>query len=376
MNPLIELQAYGQSFWYDNIRRKFLRDGSIQRLINEDGLRGITANPSIFAKAIENGDEYGAQINALVSKGADPEEIYKALMLSDIQLACDLFSDIFKQSGGTDGFVSLEVSPHLSDRTKETVDEAHAWFAAVARPNLMIKVPATAAGIPAIRQLISEGINVNITLMFSMAHYEAVVQAYLDGLAHFMESGGDGKKVASVASYFVSRVDTVVDRKLAVLNDSAAELLKGRIAVANSKLVYQRFKEVFLGAAFDRLRAAGGSPQRLLWASTSTKNPEYPDTMYVDELIGPQTINTMTPSTIDAYRDHGHPGNTLEEGIEEAQLMLNTLAALGINLDDVTDQLQENGIKSFTQAYDQLIAYLNRKAQTTVVAKGCATRFP
>ena len=368
MNPLIELQAYGQSFWYDNIRRKFLKDGTIQKLITDDGLRGITANPSIFARAIESGDEYDAQIMALAGKGADPDEAYKALILADIQLACDLFAETYQKSGGADGYVSLEVSPHLSEKTEETIDEARDWFAAVERPNVMIKVPATAAGIPAIRQLISEGINVNITLMFSVSHYEAVAQAYLDGLARFLKNGGDGRKVASVASFFVSRVDTAVDKKLAALNDPAAEPLKGKIAIANSKIVYQRFKEFFLGDAFARLRAAGGSPQRLLWASTSTKNPDYPDTMYVDELIGAQTINTMTPGTIDAFREHGHPGNTLEKGIEEAQLVLDNLAELGINLDDVTEQLQVDGITAFTQAYDELIVCLNRALQTTAVA--------
>lgn len=361
MNPLIELQAYGQSFWYDNIRRKFLKDGTIQKLITDDGLSGITANPSIFAGAIESGDEYEAQIMALAGVRTDPNQVYKALILADIQLACDLFSETYQKSDGTDGYVSLEVSPHLSRRTEETIDEARDWYAAVERPNVMIKVPATSAGIPAIRQLISDGININITLMFSMSHYEAVAQAYVDGLTHFLEKGGDPRKVASVASFFVSRVDTAVDRKLAALDDPAAEALLGKSAIANSKLVYQRFKELFLGDAFAELRAAGARPQRLLWASTSTKNPDYPDTMYVDELIGAQTINTMSPATIDAFRDHGHPGNTLEEGIEEAQLVLGNLEELGINLDDVTEQLQVDGIRAFTQSFDVLISTLTSK---------------
>lgn len=368
MNPLIELQAYGQSFWYDNIRRKFLKDGTIQKLITDDGLRGITANPSIFAKAIKSGDEYEAQIMALAAKGAAPNEIYKALILSDIQLACDLFTETYQKSSGADGYVSLEVSPHLSEKTEETIDEAHDWFAAVERPNVMIKVPATAAGIPAIRQLISEGINVNITLMFSMSHYEAVAQAYLDGLATFLKNGGDAQNVVSVASFFVSRVDTAVDKKLAALNDPAAERLKGKVAIANSKIVYQRFKEIFHGDTFARLRASGGSPQRLLWASTSTKNPDYPDTLYIDELIGAQTINTMAPVTIDAFRDHGRLRNTLEEGVEEAQLVLDSLERLGINLDSVTQQLQLDGIRAFTQSYDELIADLNSVLQPTAVA--------
>lgn len=361
MNPLIELQAYGQSFWYDNIKRKFLKDGTIQQLITDDGLRGITANPSIFARAIESGDEYDAQIMALAGKGTDPDGVYKALILADIQLACDLFSEMYQKSGGADGYVSLEVSPHLSDRTEETIDEARDWFAAVERPNVMIKVPATSAGIPAIRQLISDGINVNITLMFSMSHYEAVAQAYIDGLTHFLEKGGDPGKVASVASFFVSRVDTSVDRKLAALDDPAAEALLGKSAIANSKLVYQRFKELFLGDAFAELRAAGARPQRLLWASTSTKNPDYPDTMYIDELIGAQTINTMPPATIDAFRDHGRLGNTLEEEVEEAQLVLVKLGELGIDLHSVTEQLQCDGIKAFARSFDGLLTTLASK---------------
>ena len=361
MNPLIELQAYGQSFWYDNIRRKFLRDGTIQSLIDDDGLRGMTSNPSIFEKAIGGSDDYDEQMRALVTQGADASAIYEALALADIQAACDLFAEVYDESGGGDGFVSLEVSPHLARDTEATVAEARRLFAVVGRPNVMIKVPATPEGVPAIRQLISEGINVNITLMFSMNHYEAVAQAYVDGLTQLLENGGNPEKVASVASFFVSRVDTAVDKKLAALDDPAAEALMGKVAVANSKIVYQRFKEIFHGDVFAQLQAAGAGRQRLLWASTSTKNRNYPDTLYIDELIGPETVNTMPPETIEAFRDHGRVDNTLEQGIEEARLLLDNLAELQIDLDEITEQLQADGVEAFANSFDGLMQTIAEK---------------
>jgi transaldolase len=364
MNPLVELHAYGQSFWYDNIQRKFLRDGTLHSLIDEDGLRGMTSNPSIFEKAIGHSDDYDAQIRELVVNGADTAAIYEALALADIQAACDLFADLYAQSDGGDGFVSLEVSPHLARDTAGTISEAKRLFAAVGRPNLMIKVPATPEGIPAIRQLIGEGININITLMFSMAHYEAVAQAYIEGLSHLLENGGDPAKVASVASFFVSRVDTAVDKKLAALNDPAAEALLGKTAIANSKIVYRRFKEIFHGDAFQKLRAAGAARQRLLWASTSTKNPDYPDTLYIDELIGPETVNTMPPKTIEAFRDHGTLANKLEQDLDQAQLVLDNLAELQINLDEVTEKLQEDGVVAFANSFDALMATIGAKKET------------
>jgi transaldolase len=364
-NPLVELHAFGQSFWYDNIRRKFLHDGSLQRMIDEDGLRGMTSNPSIFQKAIAGSEDYDEQMQALVSQGEDTTGIYEALALDDIQAACDLFANLYAESGGGDGFVSLEVSPHLAGDTEGTIAEARRLFAAVKRPNVMIKVPATPEGIPAIRQLIGEGINVNITLMFSMAHYEAVARAYLDGLQMLLDNGGDPQKVASVASFFVSRVDSAVDKKLAALNDAAAEVLMGKVAIANSRLVYQRFKEIFHAEAeqFTQLQEAGASVQRLLWASTSTKNPDYPDTMYIDELIGPETVNTMPPDTIEAFRDHGRLANTLEKDVEEAQLTLDNLAELGIDLDEITEQLQDDGVDAFAKSFDELMAAIEAKRQ-------------
>lgn len=364
MNKLIELQAYGQSFWYDNIRRRFLQDGTLRQLIQVDGLRGMTSNPSIFEKAIGESDDYDEQIQNLVTAGADTHTIYEALALADIQTACDLFAGLYAETGGGDGYVSLEVSPYLARETEATIAEARRLFAAVNRPNVMIKVPATAQGIPAIRQLLGEGINVNVTLMFSLAHYEAVAQAYLDGLTQWLESGGDPARVASVASFFVSRVDSAIDKRLAALNDPAAEALMGQAAVANSRLVYQRFKQIFHGPAFDHLRAAGAPVQRLLWASTSTKNPRYPDTLYVDELIGPETVNTMPPQTIDAFRDHGRLAFTLEKDLGRAQLLMDNLEELGIRLADVTEQLQVEGVAAFAKSFDGLLAAIENKVST------------
>lgn len=361
MNPLIELQAFGQSFWYDNIRRKFLADGTLQKLIDEDGLRGMTSNPTIFEQAIGRSDDYDAQIDELVVGGRDTNAIYEALALADIQMACDLFADVYAQTAGLDGYVSLEVSPHLAADTAQTIAEARRLFAVVGRPNVMIKVPATPEGLPAIRQLISEGINVNITLMFSLAHYEAVARAYIDGLGTVLENGGDPTRVASVASFFVSRVDSAVDKKLGELNDPAAEALMGKTAVANSKIVYQRFKEIFHGPEFARLQAAGAPVQRLLWASTSAKNPAYPDTLYVDELIGRQTVNTMPPKTIEAFRDHGRVSPSLERDVEEAQLVLDNLLELGIDLGEITEHLQRDGVVAFAKSFDSLMATLQDK---------------
>jgi transaldolase len=367
-NPLVELYAYGQSFWYDNIRRQFLDDGTIAALIAEDGLRGITSNPSIFESAIARSEDYDDQIAALVGDGAGTETIYEALVLADIQAACDLFASLYEESQGGDGFVSLEVSPHLAHNTAETITEARRLFRAVDRPNVMIKVPATPEGIPAIRRLIGEGINVNITLMFSMAHYEAVAQAYIDGLRKWLDGGGDPHQVASVASFFVSRVDTAVDKQLAELNDPAATALMGKAAIANSRLVYQRFKEIFRGrsGAFAELAESGALAQRLLWASTSTKNPDYRDTLYVEELIGPDTVNTMPPATVDAFRAHGVVAYTLEKALDEAREVLDHLAELQIDFENITEQLQVEGVAAFTKSFDSLLAAIDAKREEMI----------
>jgi transaldolase len=366
MNPLVQLHVHGQSFWYDNIQRRLLLDGTLQAMIDDDGLRGLTSNPTIFQKAVGESGDYDEQIQAMARSTDDVTAIYEALALADIRAACDLFQALYDESDGADGFVSLEVSPHLAQDTDGTLLEARRLFTAVNRPNVMIKVPATPAGIPAIRQLIGEGINVNVTLMFSMAHYEAVARAYIDGLQQWLAQGGDTEAVASVASFFVSRVDTAVDKRLAALNDAAAQALAGQAAVANSRLVYRRFQELFHGEQFEALRAVGAPVQRLLWASTGTKNPAYPDTLYIDELIGPETVTTMPPHTLAAFRDHGRVANTLAREVDEARLLLDNLAELGIDMDQITEQLQEEGVRAFAASFDDLLA--------TVAAKAAALR--
>ncbi|MCA9982392.1 MAG: transaldolase, partial [Anaerolineales bacterium] len=304
------------------------------------------------------------QLKTLVAEGADTNIIYEALVINDIQAACDHFIGLYETSGRSDGFVSLEVSPHLAHNTAGTIEEARRLYQTVNRPNVMIKVPATAEGIPAIETLISEGINVNITLMFNMSHYEAVSQAYLNGLQKLLADGGDPTKVASVASFFVSRVDTAVDAALEALNDPAAQELRGQTAIANAKVVYQRFQEIFYGdAKFEALRQAHAAPQRLLWASTSTKDPAYPDTLYVDELIGTETVNTMPPATMDAFRDHGTLGKTLTQDVAQAQQVLDSLQKLGIDLHAITEKLQEDGVVAFEESFDDLMNAIESKVQ-------------
>jgi len=362
MNPLVELHDYGQSFWYDNIQRKLLQDGTLQRLIADDGLRGMTSNPSIFEKAIGSSDDYDEQMKELAAAGTGTTAVYEALAIRDIQAACDLFAELYVSSEREDGYVSLEVSPYLARDTAGTVAEARRLHTAVNRPNLMIKVPATPQGIPAIRQLIGAGINVNVTLMFSMAHYEAVAGAYIDGLRDLVAAGGDPRKVASVASFFVSRVDTAVDAQLEKLADETAAGLMGKTAVANSKIVYQRFKDLFHGPAFADLAAAGAPVQRLLWASTSTKNPAYSPTLYVDELIGPQTVSTIPPNTVETFRQSGTVANTLESDVPAAQNVLDSLARLHIDLGQVTEQLQDDGVTAFANSFTQLMETIAAKS--------------
>jgi transaldolase len=375
MNPLVELHAFGQSFWYDNFRRKFLTDGTLRNLIEQDGLRGMTSNPTIFEAAIGKSDDYDEQITRLAGEGTTVDAVFETLMLDDIRAACDLFAPVYLETKGGDGFVSLEVSPHLANDTEGTIHEARRLNQAVGRPNVMIKVPATPEGIPAIRDLTGEGVNVNITLMFNMAHYEAVAQAYIDGLREWIARGGDPRPErtprppTSVASYFVSRVDTIVDKRLAELDDPAAAALMGKTAIANSRLVYQRYKEIFRSdeGAFADLAAAGAPVQRLLWASTGTKNPAYSDTLYIDELIGPDTITTMPPATIEAFRDHGTLAYTLEKDLDEAQLVFDHLAELRVDVNGLTEQLQVDGVAAFVKSFDSLMATIaaKRDALTT-----------
>jgi len=357
MTKLHELAHLGQSIWLDFIRRSFITSGKMQELIDL-GVRGVTSNPAIFEKAIAHSDDYDDQLEELVVAGKSVEEVYEALAMQDIASAADLFRPVYDESGGADGFVSLEVSPTLAHNTLATLAEARRLYSALGRPNVMIKVPATPAGIPAIEQLISEGININITLMFSMAHYEAVAEAYIKGLERLAASGGDVSRVGSVASFFVSRVDSKLDPKLQA---AGAPELVGAIAIANTKLVYQRFKEIFSGERWQRLADMGARVQRPLWASTSTKNPDFPDTLYVDTLIGPHTVNTLPPETLDAFLDHGVVAITVEDDLDEARRQIERLAELGIDLHLVGEELQQEGVEKFVQPFEALLQTIGRK---------------
>lgn len=374
-SPLLDLQHQGQSVWCDSISRSLLDSGELRRMIAEDGLRGVTSNPSIFENAIDGGADYDREIRTMAGAGFSAERIYEELAIQDIQAAADQFRALFEATGGGDGYVSLEVSPHLAHRTRETVEEARRLWKAVARPNLMIKVPATPAGMPAIRQLLGEGINVNVTLMFSMEHYLQVAEAYLQGI-EILAASGRSARVASVASFFVSRVDTVVDKLLQETGSRAGgaaekercRALQGRAAVANARLVYGKFEEIFGGSRFLGLKRRGFRVQRPLWASTSTKNPRYRDLLYVESLIGPDTVNTMPLGTLAAFRDHGVARATLDENLEEARQTFVGLRELGVDMDAVTLKLQEDGVRLFADAFDRLLVSIRSKQQAILSA--------
>lgn len=352
-----DLNQLGQSIWYDNIRRALLDSGELATLI-EQGIRGVTSNPSIFEKAIAGSNDYDEQLQQLVDEGKTIQEIYEALVLDDIRRTADLLRPIYDGSNGLDGYISLEVSPTLAHDTEGTIAEAQRFFKALNRPNVMIKVPATAAGIPAIQRLISSGINVNVTLIFSLEHYEATANAYIEGLATLAANGGDISKIASVASFFVSRVDGAVD---STLKELANTDLQGKIAIANSKIAYARFKEIFSGDRWNALAHQGAQVQRVLWASTSVKDPQYPDTLYIDQLIGVNTVNTVPPATLNALMDHGTATITLDTGLDEAREQLSQLEVLNIDLNKVTQKLQDDGVLSFAQAFENLMASIAGK---------------
>jgi transaldolase/glucose-6-phosphate isomerase len=362
MTKLHELAGLGQSIWYDNIRRALLDSGDLQVLIDA-GVTGVTSNPSIFEKAIAGSADYDEALAALVTEGKAAQEIYEALAVEDIQRAADLLRPVYDGTSGVDGYVSLEVSPNLAHDTEGTIAEARRLYSLLDRPNVMIKVPATAAGIPAIEALIGQGINVNVTLIFSMDHYAAVAGAYIAGLEHLAASGGDLSKVASVASFFISRVDTAVDQSLEELQSplSNVQSLTGKIAIANAKAAYARFGEMFSSERWERLASRRARVQRPLWASTSAKNPLYPDTLYVDALIGPDTVNTVPPATLSAFMDHGSVALTLESGLEEARGHLAELAGLGISLEAITQRLQEDGVTAFAKSFASLVASVEDK---------------
>jgi transaldolase / glucose-6-phosphate isomerase len=364
-NPLKELLDYGQSMWLDYIRRDLFTTGKLKQMIADDGLRGMTSNPSIFEKAIADSSLYDDQLKSLASRNdLDATGRYEQIAIRDIQTAADILHPVYVESNFRDGYVSLEVSPYLARKTRETMDEARRLWKTVQRENVMIKVPGTGEGIPAIRQLISEGININVTLLFAQEVYEKVAEAYIAGLEDLARKGGDLKKMAGVASFFISRIDTLVD---SLLNDrikktsdaTGQALLKsllGKVAIANGKLTYQRYERIFSGPRWQALATRGAQTQRVLWASTSTKNPAYRDVIYVEELIGPATVNTMPPATIDAFRDHGRVRKSLTEDVPGAQKVMDDLARAGISIQEVTDKLTDDGVKLFADAFDKLLA--------------------
>ena len=365
MNPLKALGEQGQSIWLDYIRRDLIRSGELKRLVEEDGIRGVTSNPTIFEKAIAGSPDYDDALKAVLAQNekAEVEKLYEPLAIEDIQMAADVLRSVYDSTGGDDGYVSLEVSPHLAHDTEGTINAARRLSAAVDRPNLMIKVPATPAGIPAIEQLIADGLNINITLMFSMRHYEAVTRAYVQGL----ERCANPAKVASVASFFVSRVDTAVDKALQSLGTDRARSLLGKVAIANSKMVYNRFLQIFHGEGFAPLRQHGARAQRPLWASTGTKNPQYSDVLYVENLIGAETVNTLPPETLKAFRDHGRIiEGSVSDQMDDAAATLGQLKALGIDLDAVAERLQQDGVAAFANSFDQLLGALEKKRKTLI----------
>jgi transaldolase / glucose-6-phosphate isomerase len=365
MNTIEKLTELGQSLWMDNIERKLLENGETKALIDQGDIRGMTSNPTIFDKAIEKTHDYDEALIPLAWAGWDAEKIFWELVVEDIRSAADLFLPVYEETNGGDGYISIEVSPFLAGDTDASAAQAQQLWARVARPNLMVKIPATEAGIPAIRRSIAAGININITLIFSLARYAQVMEAYLSGLGDRLAAGHPIDQIASVASFFVSRVDTNVDEKLP--KDSP---LRGKIAIANAKLAYEQFEKTFSGARWDKLKARGARLQRPLWASTSTKNPDYPDTLYVDNLIGPHTVNTLPPKTLDAVRDHAKPEITITEGLDEARAEMDQLAAAGISIDQVTDELEEEGIRLFSESVTSLLKTIDERRKHAVDALG------
>ena len=360
MNPLLELQNRKQAVWLDYIHRDLIIKGGLHALVERDGLRGVTSNPTIFEKAIEGDTDYDQEISELKARNPNvsAKEVYDALVIEDVRHAADILRPSYEATNRSDGFVSIEPPPQLTRDAASTIREAQRLWRTVDRPNLMVKVVGTAEGIASVEALIAEGINVNVTLMFSLRHYEAVAAAYIRGLSRCKHP----EHVASVASFFVSRVDTQVDRALEEIGTSDAKALQGRIAVANAKMAYERFRDIFYGVGFSAQRKRGARVQRPLWASTGTKNPRYSDVLYVEELIGPETVNTMPLATLDAFRDHGRVrGDTVTSGLTEASQSLEALASLGIDLNAIAEGLQLDGISAFASDYDRVLAAIERK---------------
>ncbi len=375
-NPLQALREAGQSIWLDYIHRGMLRSGEFARLV-ADGVSGVTSNPTIFEKAITGSTDYDDALDALVAQGQSAEEIYETLITEDIRAAADTLRPVFDNTGGADGYVSVEVSPLLAHDTTSTIQEVRRWFAQIDRPNLKVKIPATREGIPAIEQMIAEGRNINITLIFSLEMYREVIEAYLRGLERRVADGQPVDRIASVASFFVSRIDTEADRRLEARAQAARDpteaerirALRGTVAIANAKLAYEMFREVFGSARFRALAARGARVQRPLWASTSTKNPAYPDLLYVESLVGPDTINTLPPHTLEALRDHGRitPGTVMQD-LDGARRVFARLAEIGISMDDVTQTVLDNGVKLFSDSFEQLFRSIEERRQAVIGA--------
>jgi transaldolase len=364
---LHELSEHGQSVWIDSVSREWLQDRTLERLMRDDAVVGVTSNPTIFQKALAGGDWYDEQLREVLREEDDPREIFWQLAVKDIQDACDMLRSVWDAGNGKDGYVSIEVDPDLAYEQEATIEQAlrlHEW---VDRPNLFVKIPATEPGLGAIEECIARGRSINVTLIFSLERYAAVAEAYVRGLERLVESGGDPSPVASVASFFVSRVDTEADKRLEQMGGEALEL-RGKLAVANAKLAYERYKQIFSGERWDRLAAKGATPQRCLWASTSTKDPDYRDVIYVEELIGPETVNTMPLETIAAFQDHGRVAETLEEGVEEARALLDALARVGVDYDDVTDTLEREGVQKFSDSFAELLEGIRDKQRELVSA--------
>jgi transaldolase len=362
-SKLHELSEHGVSVWVDSLSREMLETGELARLVEEDAVVGVTSNPTIFEKALATGDWYDEQLRAEVDHVEDTRQVFFALAVEDIKRACDLLRPVWERTDGVDGFVSLEVDPDLAYEREATFEQARLLHELVARENLLVKIPATVPGLGAIEDSIAAGRSINVTLIFSLERYAAVAEAYVKGLERLVAGGGDPTHVASVASFFVSRVDTEADRRLA---EVGREDLQGRLAVANAKLAYQHYLETFAGPRWEALAAKGARPQRCLWASTSTKNPAYRDVLYVEELVGPDTVNTMPLETISAFQDHGEIRETITEGIAEARALLEELAAAGVDYDDVTETLEREGVQKFSDSFTSLLQGIDAKRSALV----------
>jgi transaldolase len=358
---LHQLSELGQSVWVDSLSREWLETGELERLMREDAVVGVTSNPTIFQKAMASEGWYDDQLREVMREESDPKEIFFRLAVDDIKRACDLLRPVWDAGGGKDGYVSFEVEPGLAYEQEATIEQAMRFHEWIDRPNLFVKIPATEPGLGAIEECIARGRPINVTLIFSLQRYAEVAEAYIRGLERLVEAGGDPRRVASVASFFVSRVDTEADKRLEAIGTEEALALRGKLAIANAKLAYRHYKETFSGERWRLLAERGASRQRCLWASTSTKNPEYRDVMYVEELIGHETVNTMPLETIQAFQDHGSVAETLEEGLDDARALLDELARIGVDYDDVTDTLEREGVQKFSDSFEELLGGVRAK---------------